>query len=87
MYGRSTKQIFILIDTTEILSNQAQKVINDHTVLELERGGGENYSGGHGMSKMPNKMEIKYKVSYNKLWKLLIDKGVQKKDLKEKCDI
>lgn len=39
------------------------------------------------MSKMPNKMEIKYKVSYNKLWKLLIDKGVQKKDLKEKCDI
>ncbi|MGZ7863573.1 helix-turn-helix domain-containing protein [Ligilactobacillus salivarius] len=39
------------------------------------------------MSKMPNKMEIKYKVSYKKLWKLLIDKGMQKKDLQVKCDI
>lgn len=39
------------------------------------------------MSKMPNKMEIKYKVSYKKLWKLLIDKGMQKKDLQAKCDI
>ncbi len=32
-------------------------------------------------------MEIKYKVSYKKLWKLLIDKGMQKKDLQVKCDI
>ena len=39
------------------------------------------------MSKMTNKMEIKYKVSYKKLWKLLIDKGMQKKDLQAKCDI
>ena len=39
------------------------------------------------MSKMPNKMEIKYKVSYKKLCKLLIDKGMQKKDLQVKCDI
>lgn len=39
------------------------------------------------MSKMPNKMEIKYKVSYKKLWKLLIDKGMQKKDLQANCDI
>ena len=26
-------------------------------------------------------------VSYNKLWKLLIDKGLKKKDLMEKADI
>ncbi|MYY65657.1 DUF2326 domain-containing protein [Lactobacillus salivarius] len=41
MYGKATKQIFISIDTIEILSDQAQKVISDHTVLELERGGRE----------------------------------------------
>lgn len=39
------------------------------------------------MSKRPNELEIKYMVSYNKLWKLLIDRGMQKKDLKEQCDI
>ncbi len=26
-------------------------------------------------------------VSYNRLWKLLIDKNMKKKDLKEKCGI
>ena len=26
-------------------------------------------------------------ISYNKLWKLLIDKNMKKKDLKEKADI
>lgn len=25
------------------------------------------------------------KVSYNKLWKILIDKGMNKKELREKC--
>ena len=26
-------------------------------------------------------------ISYNKLWKLLIDKGMKRKDLKEKVDV
>lgn len=39
------------------------------------------------MGKQPNNLKIKYKVSYKKLWKLLIDRGLQKKDLQTKCDI
>lgn len=27
------------------------------------------------------------RISYNKLWKLLIDKGMKKKDLKEKASL
>ena len=41
----------------------------------------KNCLGDHGMSKQPNNLKIKYKVSYKKLWKLLIDRGLQKKDL------
>lgn len=39
------------------------------------------------MSKQPNNLKIKYKVSYKKLWKLLIDRGLQKKALQAECDI
>lgn len=39
------------------------------------------------MGKQPNNLKIKYKVSYKKLWKLLIYRGLQKKDLQTKCDI
>lgn len=39
------------------------------------------------MSKQPNNLKIKYKVSYKKLWKMLIDRGLQKKDLQTECDI
>ena len=47
----------------------------------------KNCLGDHGMGKQPNNLKIKYKVSYKKLWKLLIDRGLQKKDLQTKCDI
>ena len=47
----------------------------------------KNCLGDHGMSKQSNNLEIKYKVSYKKLWKLLLDKGIQKKDLQTECDI
>lgn len=47
----------------------------------------KNCLGDHGMSKQPNNLKIKYKVSYKKLWKLLIDRGLQKKDLQTECDI
>ncbi len=30
---------------------------------------------------------IHMRISYNKLWKLLIDKGMKKKDLKEKASL
>ena len=36
---------------------------------------------GYMHKKMPNKMEIKYKVSYKKLWKLLIRQGDAKEGL------
>ena len=39
------------------------------------------------MSKQPNNLKIKFKVSYKKLWKLLIDRGLRKKDLLSECDI
>ena len=47
----------------------------------------KNCLGDHGMSKQPNNLKIKYKVSYKRLWKLLIDRGLQKKDLLTECDI
>lgn len=41
MYGNETKQIFIAIDTIDLLSPDAQHIIEEHAVLRLERGGKE----------------------------------------------
>lgn len=41
MYGKETKQVFISIDTIDLLSKEAKQVITDNTVLKLERGGKE----------------------------------------------
>lgn len=38
-------------------------------------------------NKNQAKLKIVYKMSYKKLWKVLIDKGMQKKDLQSQCDI
>lgn len=39
------------------------------------------------MNNNQAKLKIIYKMSYKRLWKLLIDKGMQKKDLQKQCDI
>ena len=39
------------------------------------------------MNNNQTKLQIIYKMSYKKLWKLLIDRGMQKKDLQKQCDI
>ena len=39
------------------------------------------------MNNNQTKLKINYKMSYKKLWKLLIDRGMQKKDLQKQCDI
>lgn len=41
MYAQETKQIFISIDSIEVLSEKAQEIIKKNTVLTLERGGKE----------------------------------------------
>ena len=41
MYGKETKQVFISIDTIDLLSEVAKQVITDNIVLKLERGGKE----------------------------------------------
>lgn len=41
MYAQETKQIFISIDSIEVLSEKAQEIIKENTVLTLERGGKE----------------------------------------------
>lgn len=41
MYAQETKQIFISIDSIEVLSKKAQEIIRENTVLTLERGGKE----------------------------------------------
>lgn len=41
MYSNETKQIFIAIDTTDLLSPDVQHIIEEHSVLRLERGGKE----------------------------------------------
>lgn len=41
MYAQETKQIFISIDSIEMLSKKAQEIIRKNTVLKLERGGRE----------------------------------------------
>lgn len=37
-------------------------------------------------NKNQTKLKIAYKMSYKKLWKVLIDKGMQK-NLQKQCDI
>lgn len=39
------------------------------------------------MNNNQTKLKIIYKMSYKKLRKLLIDRGMQKKDLQKQCDI
>ena len=41
MYAQETKQIFISIDSIEVLSEKAQEIIRENTVVTLERGGKE----------------------------------------------
>lgn len=41
MCRKETKQVFISIDTIDLLSEEARKVVTDNTVLKLERGGKE----------------------------------------------
>lgn len=41
MYAQVTKQIFISIDSIEVLSEKAQEIIRENTVMTLERGGKE----------------------------------------------
>lgn len=41
MYEKETEQIFISIDTIDLISEEARKVITDNTVLKLEHGGKE----------------------------------------------
>ena len=41
MYAQETKQVFISIDSIEVLSEKAQEIIRENTVLKLERGGKE----------------------------------------------
>ena len=47
----------------------------------------KNYSEDLGMNNNQTKLKIIYKMSYKKLWKLLIDRGMKKKDLQKQCDI
>ena len=47
----------------------------------------KNYSGDLGRNNNQTKLKIIYKMSYKKLRKLLIDRGMQKKDLQKQCDI
>ena len=47
----------------------------------------KSYLGDLGMNNNQTKLKINYKMSYKKLWKLLIDRGMQKKDLQKQCDI
>lgn len=37
--------------------------------------------------KMANKKETKTHFNYNRLWKLLIDRGIQKQELQKKSDV
>ena len=52
-----------------------------------------NYLVGHGirrikMSKeIKNKKELKTQFSYNPLWKMLIDRGLKKRELQEMSDV
>ena len=40
-----------------------------------------------GQKKMANKKETKTHFNYNRLWKLLIDRGIQKQELQKKSDV
>ena len=39
------------------------------------------------MKQSKNKKELKSEFSYNRLWKLLIDRGIQKQELQKKSDV
>ena len=53
MYERETKQIFISIDTIDLLSKQVQQIIKNDTILKLERGGKELF--GRSWNEQENK--------------------------------
>lgn len=52
-----------------------------------------NYLVGHGIrrikmsNEIKNKKELKTQFSYNPLWKMLIDRGLKKRELQEMSDV
>lgn len=76
-----TKQIFTVIDKVKNYEDkELQKIVYKYRVLKLSFDGNELF--GRSQAKKANKKD-KYIASYNKLWKLLIDKNMSKHELME----
>lgn len=75
IYDNLEKQVFISIDKDTSYTDKTVEVIRKDEVLKLSSGGNELYGFQFTLK------EMKKMISYNKLWKLLIDKNLNKKEL------
>ena len=76
------KQIFTVIDKVKSNENKLLKtIVDEHRALHLSSNGNELF--GRSWAKKVVEKEEEQMVSYNKLWKLLIDKNMSKHELLE----
>ncbi len=73
IYEKSEKQIFIAFDKQAAYTVDTQAILERNCVLRLSDGNCELYK----------RSKTNMKMSYNRLWKLLIDKNMKKSDLRK----
>lgn len=77
IYNDSKKQIFVAFDRASSYKPSTSRIIYDNTQLELGKDGHELY--GENWNVEENNSASKH----NKLWKMLIDRGMNKQDLRK----
>lgn len=88
------KQAFVSFRSYEFYAEEIRTTIEKCKVIELESGG-MNYLVGHGIkrtkiskeNKIKSKKVLKTQFSYNPLWKMLIDRGLKKRELQEMSEV
>lgn len=82
IYASTRKQIFIAYDKQGECRPETQRILYDNCVLQLSDNNCELYGRSWNKEEQNN-----MKMSYNKLWKLLIDKNMKKSDLRKVANV
>lgn len=86
------KQVFMAYDTLDSYDDKTRNLIEENAVLKLSPGGNELF-GWLGIRRIrmkqanKKKKELNTKFSYNRLWKLLIDRGIKKQELQKMSEV
>ena len=78
-------------DTLDAYDKETRELVEENAVLQLSPGGNELFGWAWNkeehMKQSKNKKELKSEFSYNRLWKLLIDRNIKKGELQEMSEV